>query len=519
MDTTQESITDTEQRNMERTFIERVAMGGPGITVVIGAEDHRILFANDGFSVHMGYDAAQAKGMNFSDLLDAYERDRFYRQLAGIGGDLHATQDFVVYRLRTRDGHMRPFYVYVSAADVYGTGTVSGYQFFLIPDKHGWNMPYTSSDTKGLFLRHFEEEGYGTFEWIIDVDKVFWSQGVYRIYEVDPGVRDITHNFARRFVHPQDRERVIAATRDAIGEFRDVDIEFRIVTAKNTTKTLHSLGRMVRDSEGRAVKYIGSVRDVTSQRAIEEHLKNKMEELWRSNKELEDFAYAASHDLQEPLRKITTFGDRLLEKYKTALAGEGEMYLARMNASAENMRLLITGLLDFSRITQTQAPFAQMSLALVIKQVMVDLELKIEETGTVIDLGVLPAVDAVATHMKQLFTNLISNAIKFQKPGVPPLIKISSQSVDEDELKAHGLFPRKNYHKVVVVDNGIGFESQYANRIFQVFQRLHGKSEYPGSGVGLAICKKILEHHKGVIYAESSKGEGAKFTILIPDRQ
>ncbi|WP_345077734.1 PAS domain-containing sensor histidine kinase [Nemorincola caseinilytica] len=504
---------------MEGTLAERIAMGGPGITMVIGAEDHNILFANKLFSTHLGYDVAEARGMNFFDLLDPYECDRLYRQLAAIGGDLQLTQDFVVYRLRTSSGEMKPFYVYVSGADVYGTGTLSGYQFFMIPDRNGWNMPYTSADTKALFLRHFEAEGYGTFEWIMDVDKVFWSSGVYRIYEVDPDVRDITHNFVRRFVHPQDRERVIGVTRDAMGEYKDVDIEFRIITARNTIKIIHSLGRIIKDSDGKPVKYIGSVRDVSGQRAIEEHLKSKMEELRRSNSELEDFAYAASHDLQEPLRKITTFGDRLLEKYKDVLAGEGEMYLSRMNASAENMRLLINGLLDFSRITQTQAPFAQVSLSLVIKQVMTDLELKIEETGTVIEFGVLPVVDAVATHMKQLFTNLISNAMKFQKPGVPPVIRISSQPLDEDELQLQGLPARKNYHKVTVVDNGIGFEAQYANRIFQVFQRLHGKSEYPGSGVGLAICKKIMEHHKGVIYAESSKGTGARFIIIIPDRQ
>jgi hypothetical protein len=241
--------------------------------------------------------------------------------------------------------------------------------------------------------------------------------------------------------------------------------------------------------------------------------------LKRSNKELEDFAYAASHDLQEPLRKITTFSGRLRDKFKAALAGEGEMYLERMTASAENMRQLITSLLEFSRITQSQAPFTQVSLSLVIKQVMSDLELKIEETGTVVNFGVLPVVDAVATHIKQLFMNLISNAIKFHKPGEAPVITITSQPLADDELQMLGLSQKRHYHKVTVQDNGIGFEQEYANRIFQVFQRLHGKSEFPGSGVGLAICKKILEHHSGVIYAESGKGNGAKFTIVIPDRQ
>lgn len=505
--------------NIEKSLAERVAAGGPGITIVVSAYDHRILFVNKLFAGQFGYLENEVVGSNFSDLLDPYERERFYRQIASISTDVHTIQDFVVYRLHRKDGHIKPFYAYISSCDVNGDGTISGYQIFLIPDSMGWSIPYTSSETKELFLKHFEAEGYGTFEWIIDIDKVYWSAGIYRIYDVDPSVRDVTLQFARRFIHPQDRERVANSVKIESGDLQDVDVEFRIVTAHNTVKTIHSLGRVIRDGNGKPVKFIGSIRDITGRRAMEEHLRNKMEELRRSNKELEDFAYAASHDLQEPLRKITTFSDRLREKFKTALAGEGEMYLERMTASAENMRQLITSLLEFSRITQSQAPFAQVSLSLVIKQVMSDLELKIEETGTIVNFGVLPVVDAVATHMKQLFMNLISNAIKFHKPGQPPVITIASQPLSEDELQALGLSAKKHYHKVTVTDNGIGFEQEYANRIFQVFQRLHGKSEFPGSGVGLAICKKILEHHSGVIYAESSKGNGAKFTIVIPDRQ
>lgn len=516
---TKNAATPAAPTPLKNTLAERVAAGGPGITVVISAYDHQVLFVNNLFETHLGYSETEALGMNFSHLLDAYERDRFYRQLVLTATGHHHVQDFVVYTLRKKDGQTQPFYAYISGCDVHGNNSLGGYQLFLIPDRMGWSIPYTSSETKELFLKHFEAEGYGTLEWLIDVDKVFWSAGVYRIYEVNPSVRDITLQFARRFIHPQDRDRIIAGSRNEEGEPVDVDVEFRIITAHNNIKTIHTLGKVIKDSSGKVVKFIGSVRDVTGRRAIEEHLKNSMEELRRSNKELEEFAYAASHDLQEPLRKITTFTDRLRDKYKSSLQGEGEMYLARMTASAENMRQLITSLLEFSRITQTQAPFAQVSLNLVIKQVITDLELKIEETGTVVNFGVLPVVDAVATHMKQLFMNLISNAIKFHKPGEPPVITIASQPLAEEELQAYALQPKRHYHKVTVTDNGIGFEQEYANRIFQVFQRLHGKSEFPGSGVGLAICKKILEHHSGVIYAESSKGNGAKFTIIIPDRQ
>ncbi len=500
-------MTEAEQR-----IAERVANGGPGITLVIAADDFRILFVNQafeqyaGFSVHVG---------GILPMLGGNDRERFYRHLATLrNGQL--SQEFVVYHLTDNNNQPKPFFVYISW--LAGTG-VQAFHLFMIPVHSKTSLPYTSSDTRDMFLQHFEAEGCGTFEWIVDVDRVFWSAGVYRIYEVDEDLRDITFQFARRFLHAQDRDEITSVTNSAIENGTLLDVQFRIVTARNNVKWVHSLGRMIKDNAGRNIKFVGSVRDVTHQRATEESLRKKMEELHRSNRELEEFAYAASHDLQEPLRKITTFSDRLRDKYKAVLVGEGDMYLSRMNASAENMRLLINGLLDFSRITQTQAPFAQVSIGLVVKQVLNDLELKIEETGTIVNIGVLPVVDAIATHMKQLFTNLITNAIKFHKTDVIPVINITTEAITNDELQQFGLQADRRFHKIVVSDNGIGFEAQYANRIFQVFQRLHGKSEYPGSGVGLAICKKILEHHNGIIYAVSTKGNGASFVILLPDRQ
>jgi signal transduction histidine kinase len=492
---------------------ERVARSGPGITAVISADDFKILYVNNVFENYAGY--KPVLDASFLTMIEKYEHDRFYQQLKAVNEDIKS-MDFVVYTLTFNNTVRQKCFVHVSL--LAGEGK-RAYHLFINPIPAETYLPYTSSETRDLFLRHFEADGCGTFEWIVDVDKVFWSSGVYQIYEVDYHVRDISFQFIRRFVHSQDRDRVEELTNNTLEGGAFFDAEFRIVTAKNNVKWVHCLGRMVKDANGKLLKYVGSVRDITRQRTMEESLDKKMQELSRSNRELEEFAYAASHDLQEPLRKIATFSDRLREKYKTQLHGEGEMYLTRMNASAENMRLLINALLDFSRITQTQAPFAQVSLSLMVKHVLSDLELKIEETSCVVSIGVLPVVDAIATHMKQLFLNLITNAIKFRKTGVPPVISITTLKPTQDEITSHGLSPICTYHKIVVSDNGIGFEPQYANRIFQVFQRLHGKAEYPGSGVGLAICKKIMEHHKGAIYAESKNGEGAVFNLLIPDRQ
>ncbi len=373
-------------------------------------------------------------------------------------------------------------------------------------------MPFTSFDSKELFLEQFEGEYFGTYEWIKEVDKTFCSPGMLRIYEIDEHLQDINTFFATDFVHPNDKERVNEATKKALDTGEDLNIECRIITAKQNIKLIHCLARPIKNDSGKLVKFAGSVRDITEQRSIEETLKKKVEELNHSNRELEEFAYVASHDMQEPLRKITTFSDRLSEKYKDVLTGDGAMYLSRMIVSAENMRNLINDLLEFSKISKTEQPFEPANLNVVLRQAKTDLELVIEETGTIINTAALPIIDAIPSQMKQLFSNILSNAIKFRKPDVTPVITIETNLLTEKEKLRYELTQNTPYYKIQITDNGIGFEAEYATRIFQVFQRLHGKSEYPGSGIGLAICKKILEYHHGIIYAESVPGTGARFT-------
>jgi signal transduction histidine kinase len=391
------------------------------------------------------------------------------------------------------------------------------YHLFMMPDQSKWGMPFTSFDTRELFLEQFKAEDFGTFEWIIDLDKIYWSAGLYHIYELDKNLRDLNSEFTIKFIHPHDKDVMMKQVYEAFENGGDLNIEYRVITGRNNLKQVHCLANVIRDEAGKPLKLAGSVRDITGQRTIELNMKDMVDELHRSNRELEEFAYAASHDLQEPLRKITTFSDRLSEKYKNVLIGDGQMYLSRMVASAENMRLLINGLLEFSRISQLSVPFEPVSLDSVLQEVMNELELKIEETGTAIRCSGLPVVAAIAPQMKQLFTNLISNAIKFHREGIPPIIRLEMLEIEEGELQRYNLQPQKRYYKIAITDNGIGFENEYASRIFQVFQRLHGKSEYPGSGIGLAICKKILECHHGVIYAENMNGQGARFIFLMPE--
>ena len=231
------------------------------------------------------------------------------------------------------------------------------------------------------------------------------------------------------------------------------------------------------------------------------------QQLSRSNNELQQFAYIASHDLQEPLRKITAFGSRLADKYKSALDEQAQDYLARMQNAAVRMQSLIDGLLTYSRVTTKAQPFSQVDLSVIASEVLVDLETKIKDTGAKIECVVNAVIAADPLQMRQLFQNLIGNALKYHAPGVAPEIKVRA-AIEGRQCT------------VTVSDNGIGFEQQYAEQIFGVFTRLHGRSSgYEGSGIGLSVCRKIVERHGGTITAKAELGKGATFTALIPVQQ
>lgn len=265
-----------------------------------------------------------------------------------------------------------------------------------------------------------------------------------------------------------------------------------------------------------------SIRDITDQRQAdrqireaEADLRRANFELKRSNDELEKFAYIASHDLQEPLRKIQAFGDRLRERCREGLPDYGQDYIERMLSAASRMRRLIDDLLTFSRVATLQQAFRPVDLKKLVLEVVSDLEVRMSQTGGTVQVGELPAIESDPSQMRQLFQNLIANALKFQKPGVPPIVLIGCERVEEpsSDPKFDGPI---SLCRITVEDNGIGFDEKYRDRIFEVFQRLHGRDEYEGTGVGLAICRKIVERHGGTITARSQAGEGATFVVVLP---
>ena len=259
--------------------------------------------------------------------------------------------------------------------------------------------------------------------------------------------------------------------------------------------------------------------DISERKLAEEKLRIFAAQLERSNAELRDFASVASHDLQEPLRKIQAFADRLRLKSAAALDEQGLDYLARMQNAAGRMQTLIQDLLTLSYVTSRAQPFARVNLGQVVQGVLSDLEVRIEQGGAKIEVGVLPEIDADPVQMRQLFQNLLSNALKFHKPGQPPEVTLSARVLPSLEPQLAGAGPGEEICQIVVADNGIGFEEQYVEQVFTLFQRLHSRQEYEGTGIGLAVCRKIAHRHGGSIVAKSEKGQGATFIIKLPVKQ
>src|SRR6476660_10163507 len=261
-----------------------------------------------------------------------------------------------------------------------------------------------------------------------------------------------------------------------------------------------------------------SFQDITQLKKYEEELKDNITQLERSNKELEQYAYVASHDLQEPLRKIRAFGSYLQETQSEKLDEKGKVQLDKIMLSAERMSVLIRDILSFSSMRKDDL-YEETDLNKILDGVRSDFDLTISQTGGNIESNTLPIIEAIPLQMTQLFYNLVNNSFKFAREGVSPQIMITSKELNDIEKGAHGLPGESTYYEIKFQDNGIGFSSEYSDQIFGLFKRLNDSQAYPGSGIGLALCKKVIENHNGLIYAKAEENKGACFYIIVPQNQ
>ena len=263
-------------------------------------------------------------------------------------------------------------------------------------------------------------------------------------------------------------------------------------------------------------KMVGVLQDVTESIKKDKKLKKRNKELKRSNAELESFNRVVSHDLQEPLRKIQMFISLLSETEGTAFSDKSLAYFNKIDTSANRMQMLIKNLLSYSRIDSTHENFERIDLNKKLEKVQDNLSERLKEANVKIVKTELPIIKGIPFQMEQLFNNLISNAIKYRSLTGPAKILIDASKVYKDQIPFNFLKTSNSYHKIVVSDNGIGFDQENADKIFDIFERLHQKNEYSGTGIGLAICKKIVENHHGFINASSEPNKGSIFYIYLP---
>jgi PAS domain S-box-containing protein len=329
-------------------------------------------------------------------------------------------------------------------------------------------------------------------------------------------------------LHPDDAQACMQAWYDSVSTGEPYRIEYRFRDKSNPGSYRWFLGKAspIRDKENRIVKWFGTCTDIHDTRMIAEDLEKRVAErtrelkdsnaaLKRSNAELEQFAYIASHDLQEPLRKIKTYTGRLLEKNNGLLDEVSKSYFDKIISSTERMTGLIKDVLDYSRISNLDEKFVKTDLNRVMRDVTSDFDLLITEKNAAIECRSLPEIEAIPLQMHQLFGNLMSNALKFTIKGISPRINISSRNLTLEE-SAHMPDPGLAYCEIVFSDNGIGFQQEYSEQIFVIFQRLNERHKFSGTGIGLALCRKIASMHKGEIFAVSSENEGASFHVILP---
>jgi hypothetical protein len=356
---------------------------------------------------------------------------------------------------------------------------------------------------------------HGNWVWHIDSNIFTYSDNLYRLLGEEPHSFETNFDNFLKFVHPEDVDRLAKKLDKMIKNEELPFVSYRIVQKNGTIKYLKAYAKAFYSPDGQK-RFLGITSDITDEIYNFLELEERNLELERNNKELSAFNYAASHDLQEPLRKIQTFVSRLEEKEADKFSDSGHQYLERIKSASARMRVLIDDLLQFSRTNKPDKEFVMADLNELFENAKQDVAITILEKKAQIKCDNLPKAKVIAFQMQQLFLNLLSNSLKYSKKETYPIIKINYSKVKATD-EPHLLKASKDYyHKIIFTDNGIGFDQKYAEKIFDLFNRLHNKEDYSGTGIGLSICKKIIENHKGFIFAKGEVNVGSVFTIYLP---
>lgn len=356
---------------------------------------------------------------------------------------------------------------------------------------------------------------HGNFTYHIESGTFDFSDNLYRLLGEEPQSIESSLDMFMSYVHPEDAGKLRQQVALMIEEEDLPYIYYRIIQKNGAIRHFKGYAKVIINIEGDR-RLLGTIADITDEIDNFRLIEQRNLELERNNAELASFNYVASHDLQEPLRKIQTFISRLEDKEYYRLSESGKLYIERIKTASSRMRSLIDDLLQFSRTNKLEEAFEVSNMNVLFETAKHDLTEIINEKKAKITVDVLPPMRVIPFQIKQLFQNLIGNSLKYSKDEVAPIIHIGYSKTKASLIPGIKTSNYKLYHVISVTDNGIGFSQEYAEKIFILFNRLHAKNEYSGTGIGLSICRKIVENHQGYLYATGKENKGATFTVYLP---
>ncbi len=518
-----------------QNFIRRAPVG----MIVLMGESLRVEVANDAYAQLVGLTPEELQGKNMFEIIPEAE-EHFRPIINGVrlsGRPLYLYDH--PYRVQSKDGGQKCGYVNL----VYqpyreDDGYISGVMI-LCHDvtEHVESRKKVQQAEEKLRLA-IESADLGTYELDMLTGKLTVSDRFEDIWGLEG---DVSREALVSKIHPDDRSVSEHANMQSLVTGH-LFYEVRVIVSNDQYKWVRVNGRVLFDKNGKPASLLGVVQDISNQKNNTDQLNKLVQErtealqtlntqlatandelsqantqLVRANSDLEQFAYVASHDLQEPLRKLQTFSHLLRDRFSSELSEGAQIYIEKMASSASRMSHLIRDILDYSRLAHSRPLFQPVDLNVILSNVLSDYELTIKQKKITVETEALPVVEAIPIQMNQLFYNLIGNSIKFIRKGVDPVIKVMCGRLTPQESEQFVRFKKDRiYFRLTVSDNGIGFSQQYAEHIFSIFQQLNDRSMFGGYGIGLSLCKRIVENHDGIIYANGVENKGAAFTFILP---
>jgi PAS domain S-box-containing protein len=513
-----------------QNFIRKITDATPSIIASYNVRSGRYTFISEGLEKLLGYKTMEVKERGagfFDEIIHPDDAPALYEKYAKTIAEVNSgssSKEVVMeftYRMKHKNGEYRWFHTYGTVFDFNAEGSVE-HVLNITLDVTEQTQAVETIQEQEHFIQQIADAS-PTILYMFDVASqsiAYINREAYFVLGYLP--EEITEEgsaITALLYHPDDLP-LLPARSQSKKNFQQVDsmIQYECRMQHKDGEYRWLLVREIvfkADDKGAVTQIIGAALDITRRKEMERTILQNTHQLEQSNASLEEFAYVASHDLKEPLRKISTFGDRLAASHSEKLSADGTIYLTKIIDASQRMQSMISDLLSISMISGNQQ-FQKQSLQKILEETLLTLEFKIEQQNAIIRYDTLPEAHVVSSQFRQLFQNLLANSLKFVRDGVQPVVVITATHATTHEVDVYQLRQSPAYLKLVFSDNGIGFESEYAQKIFAIFHRLHGRSEYEGSGIGLAICRKIVEHHGGVIYAEGHPQAGAVFTVIIP---